>query len=161
MMVSQYQFRLKYHTEAKSTVQARRLDYVRAYGYKGEEVSAEDMAALEYLDAIECHLRELAGRIDSGWNTAPVKEALACQPDAGNLDKVEDALIPLMQLHERMLLQSDFAEAKLIALLDRADTSFVCEWAETLLGQVYRHRGRYTRLQKKLEAAINSKLKLQ
>lgn len=71
MMVSQYQFRLKYHTEAKSTVRARRLDYVRAYGYKGEEVSAEDMAALEYLDAIECHLRELAGRIDSGWNTAP------------------------------------------------------------------------------------------
>lgn len=39
MKVSQYQFRLKYHTDSKSTVKARRLDYVREYGYNGEDVS--------------------------------------------------------------------------------------------------------------------------
>ncbi len=63
MKVSNYQFRLKYHTENRSTVRARRLEYIREYGYKGEEVSSEDMAALEYLDAIECHMRELAARL--------------------------------------------------------------------------------------------------
>ena len=77
MKVSNYQFRLKYHTENKSTVRMRRLEYAREYGYKGEDVSPEDMAALEYLDAIECHMRELAARIDEGWKTAPVKEALS------------------------------------------------------------------------------------
>ena len=125
MKVSQYQFRLKYHTDSKSTVKARRLDYVREYGYNGEDVSPEDMAALEYLDSIECHLRELASRIDSGWNTAPVKEA------------------------------------KLEAILEKANTSFVCEWAEALLGMVYRHKGRYERLRKRLAKSIQEKLRVE
>lgn len=161
MKVSQYQFRLKYHTDSKSTVKARRLDYVREYGYNGEDVSPEDMAALEYLDSIECHLRELASRIDSGWNTAPVKEALSLPAGAEALDKAEDALVPLMQLHDRMLLQVDFAEAKLEAILEKANTSFVCEWAEVLLGMVYRHKGRYERLRKRLAKSIQEKLRVE
>ena len=32
MKVSNYQFRLKYHTENRSTVRARRLEYIREYG---------------------------------------------------------------------------------------------------------------------------------
>ena len=161
MKVSNYQFRLKYHTENKSTVRTRRLEYAREYGYKGEDVSPEDMAALEYQDANECHMRELAARIDEGWKTAPVKEALSLPAAAASLDKVEDALVPLMQLHDRMLLLADFAEAKLDAILEKADTSYVCEWAEALLGMVYRHKGRYGRLKKKLSGVIETKLKIQ
>ena len=90
-----------------------------------------------------------------------MKEALSLPAAAASLDKVEDALVPLMQLHDRMLLLADFAEAKLDAILEKADTSYVCEWAEALLGMVYRHKGRYGRLKKKLSGVIETKLKIQ
>jgi len=159
MKVSEYQFRIKYQTESRSVIRKRRLGYIKKFGYKGEKVSAEDMVTLEYLDSIECHLQELTGRIDSGWLTDPVQHAMALPPAPETLDFVEDALVPLMQLHDRLFLQLRFAQAKLEAILNDTSSPFVRKWAESLLGITRQHKVRYGLLRNELELAIEKHIK--
>lgn len=159
MKISAYQFRLKYHTENAAKIAKARLEYIRQFGYTGEEdFSKEELLRLEYLDAIECHLMETAGRIDEALEKELSLKNINTVITAGNIDQVEDVLSPILALLQRMMLQLDFAEAKIRPLFKQRAYFCIHKWAEAIQARCAGYRDKYGTVYEELAQSLKGKL---
>lgn len=163
MKLSKCAFEKKYRVKSGSKnerIIERRLEYAEKFGYtEAADLMPDDYDDMEYLDAIECSLAEMAGRINDKMDEPEIIAALEAECDDETLDAIEEGLAYIMSLYDRFMFQLDFAEARLRRFYRTSNQYCVHKWAEYLTDRCSLYREKYGKGQKDLKVAITRKLK--